>query len=156
MWFIMLFARHDTPEKNVESIGPEDKAARVRPHGASIERLQRWAEWLRGCTRKNASKSGRPVGRRWGAAHEGASMNPLLNLKEHGQSVWLDDIHHRLLTDGRLNRPIEEDGLNGVTSNRTVFKRAIRGSDYDNTLSALLTRTPTSDARRLYDSLVIE
>ena len=84
-------------------------------------------------------------------------MNPLLNLKEHGQSVWLDDIHHRLLTDGRLNRLVEEDGLGGVTSNPTIFKRAIvGGSDYDDPLSALVTRAPTSDARKLYDNLVIE
>jgi transaldolase len=84
-------------------------------------------------------------------------MNPLLGLKEHGQSVWLDDIHHSLLTDGSLNRLIEEDALGGVTSNPTIFKRAILGgSEYDEPLSVLLTMVPASDARSLYDSLVIE
>jgi transaldolase len=50
--------------------------------------------------------------------------NPLLRLRELGQSVWLDYIR-RDLFDGELDRLIEEDGLAGMTSNPTIFDKAI-------------------------------
>jgi transaldolase len=84
-------------------------------------------------------------------------MNPLLKLREQGQSVWLDDIHRPLLTGSGLKRLIEEDGVRGVTSNPTIFKKAIAdSSDYDEALSALLAREPTNDACTLYDDLAID
>ena len=59
-------------------------------------------------------------------------MNPLLALKQLGQFVWLDHISRSLITGGGLRRLIEEDGLGGVTSNPTIFDKAIAGStDYD-------------------------
>ncbi len=84
-------------------------------------------------------------------------MNPLLDLKMHRQSVWLDYIRRSLLTDGGFKRMIDEDGLGGVTSNPTIFEKAIDGSsDYDGALRALLATTPQIDVRALYDSVVIE
>jgi transaldolase len=57
--------------------------------------------------------------------------NPLLRLRELGQSVWLDYIR-RDLFDGELERLIEEDGLAGMTSNPTIFDGAISDTDlYD-------------------------
>ena len=84
-------------------------------------------------------------------------MNPLLDLKKLGQSIWLDYIRRSLLTDGSFQRLIEEDGLHGVTSNLTIFEKAINGStDYDDTIRVLLAQSPVNDPSTLYDRLAIE
>jgi transaldolase/transaldolase/glucose-6-phosphate isomerase len=58
--------------------------------------------------------------------------NPLLRLTELGQSVWYDYITRDLLSSGELKRLIREDGLRGMTSNPTIFEKAIAGSQlYD-------------------------
>lgn len=58
--------------------------------------------------------------------------NRLRRLEQLGQSVWLDFIDRDLLCSGELDRLIAEDGLRGVTSNPTIFGKAIAGSaDYD-------------------------
>lgn len=54
--------------------------------------------------------------------------NPLLALYQRGQSVWLDNINRKLITGGVLQRLIDEDGVSGVTSNPTIFAKAITGS----------------------------
>lgn len=60
--------------------------------------------------------------------------NPLIRLRELGQSVWLDYIR-RDLFDGELDRLIEEDGLAGMTSNPTIFDNAISDTDlYDDVI----------------------
>ncbi len=84
-------------------------------------------------------------------------MNALLELRNHGQSVWLDYIRRGLLDSGDLRTLIDRDGLRGVTSNPTIFEKAIDGStDYDAALSELLARNPRADARELYDTLAVE
>ena len=63
--------------------------------------------------------------------------NPLLAIKELGQSIWLDNISRELLDTGKLAQLIAEDGISGVTSNPTIFEKAIGHSElYDRTLSA--------------------
>ena len=58
--------------------------------------------------------------------------NPLVRLGELGQSPWYDFITRDLLSSGTLGRLIAEDGLLGMTSNPTIFEKAIAGStDYD-------------------------
>src|SRR4029078_1642139 len=58
--------------------------------------------------------------------------NPLLLLAELGQSVWYDYISRDLLSSGELQRLIADDGLRGMTSNPTIFEKAIAGSQlYD-------------------------
>jgi transaldolase len=54
--------------------------------------------------------------------------NPLLRLAELGQSLWYDYITRDLLTSGELERLIRADGLQGMTSNPTIFEKAIAGS----------------------------
>src|SRR5437016_10154139 len=57
--------------------------------------------------------------------------NPLKSLLEYGQSPWMDYIRRDLLTSGGLKKMIPEDGLRGVTSNPTIFEKAITASkDY--------------------------
>ncbi|MGA8674045.1 MAG: transaldolase family protein, partial [Candidatus Acidiferrales bacterium] len=82
--------------------------------------------------------------------------NPLKALWKFGQSVWLDYIRRNLLTTGELKRLIEEDGLRGMTSNPTIFEKAITGStDYTNTLKELEKRKDL-DAKGRYEELAIK
>ncbi len=61
--------------------------------------------------------------------------NPLQELIRFGQSFWYDNIRRELLTGGGLKRMVAEDGLRGLTSNPTIFDKAISGSaDYDESL----------------------
>jgi transaldolase / glucose-6-phosphate isomerase len=84
-------------------------------------------------------------------------MNPLKELSGQGQSIWLDYIRRNLFHTGELNRLVEEDGVRGVTSNPTIFDKAIAGSaDYDDALRALLAKDPKADAGNLYERLAIE
>ena len=59
-------------------------------------------------------------------------MTPTARLYGAGQSLWLDTITRDLLTSGTLQRYIDELSLTGLTSNPTIYEKAIRGSDaYD-------------------------
>jgi transaldolase len=66
--------------------------------------------------------------------------NPLLRLSQLGQSLWYDYITRDLVASGQLGRLIAEDGLRGMTSNPTIFEKAIAGS-----------RLYDEDIRRLSD-----
>jgi transaldolase len=80
------------------------------------------------------------------------NANPLLRLRELGQSVWLDYIHRELITSGRLRRLIQEDGLSGMTSNPAIFERAITsGQQYDDDILALA--SAGKDANDIYEAL---
>lgn len=84
-------------------------------------------------------------------------MNPVLQLRDHKQSVWLDYIRRDLIVDGGLRALVDDDGLCGVTSNPTIFEKAIDGgSDYDSGICDLLVRNPNASAKELYDTLAIE
>lgn len=64
--------------------------------------------------------------------------NPLLEIQEFGQSIWLDYIRRSMITSGELKRLIEKDGLRGVTSNPSIFDKVISGSDdYDSAIHVL-------------------
>ena len=61
--------------------------------------------------------------------------NRLEGLHDMGQSIWLDSIDRRMLTDGELERRIREDALTGMTSNPPIFQKALASSDaYDDQL----------------------
>ena len=84
-------------------------------------------------------------------------MNPLKTLLDEGQSIWLDYIAGELLHSGELKRLVEEDGVRGVTSNPTIFEKAILGSaDYDGTLRRMPTANGQADLSKLYEGVVIE
>ncbi len=81
--------------------------------------------------------------------------NALVELQGCGQSVWLDNISKAILDSGELKKLIDEDGLRGVTSNPTIFEKAINGSqDYDAALSQLARAGRTVD--EIYEALVID
>jgi transaldolase / glucose-6-phosphate isomerase len=83
------------------------------------------------------------------------AVNPLKDLQKYGQSVWLDYIRRSLITSGELKRLIEEDGLRGITSNPSIFEKAISGStDYADILGALQGKSDL-DAKARYEQLAI-
>ena len=65
--------------------------------------------------------------------------NPLLALSDHGQSVWIDFISRDLINSGDLQRFIDEDNVTGMTSNPTIFQKAVaEGSAYDSQIRELI------------------
>ena len=86
---------------------------------------------------------------------ETKQANALVELQSYGQSVWLDNISKAILDSGELQKLIDEDGLRGVTSNPTIFEKAINGSrDYDAVLKRLAQAGRTVD--EIYEALVID
>jgi transaldolase / glucose-6-phosphate isomerase len=83
------------------------------------------------------------------------SLNPLERLHDFGQAVWLDFLSRRFIAEGGLKKLIETDGLTGVTSNPSIFERAIGGStDYDSALKAAESEGDC-DVMALYERLAI-
>ena len=80
-------------------------------------------------------------------------MNPLKELNEFGQSVWLDFIQRKLLTGGELKRMVEEDGLKGVTSNPAIFEKAIAESDDYDDVIAELGGDGSADPKAVYEAI---
>src|SRR5919206_2423621 len=79
-------------------------------------------------------------------------MNPLRTLHDAGQSIWLDFLRRSLITDGSLARLIREDGVTGVTSNPTIFAKAIgESSDYDEAISRIAARGRKSPVDVFYE-----
>ena len=73
-------------------------------------------------------------------------MNPAQQLIKFGQSVWYDNISRDLLDNGELKRLIMEWGVRGLTSNPTIFDKAISSSSlYDKQISALKPKGLTPD-----------
>jgi transaldolase/glucose-6-phosphate isomerase len=81
--------------------------------------------------------------------------NRLVELMNLGQSVWFDNIHRALIESGELKRMVEDDDLRGVTSNPTIFEKAITGSkDYDRQLNELI--AAGASVNEIYEALVID
>jgi transaldolase len=88
---------------------------------------------------------------------EGVNMkhNPLLELQSIGQSIWIDFISRAIISSGELKRMIEEDGVSGVTSNPSIFEKAITKShDYDDAIRTLALQKKTTD--EIYQYLTVE
>ena len=78
--------------------------------------------------------------------------NHLREIEALGQSIWQDNISRQLLDEGILSRRIEEDGISGVTSNPTIFEKAMGHSDrYDDAFRELLGET--SDVEEIFNQL---
>ncbi|HKX32751.1 MAG TPA: transaldolase [Blastocatellia bacterium] len=82
-------------------------------------------------------------------------MNPLLKLQETGQSVWYDNIQRAMLDSGDLAKKIAHDGLRGITSNPTIFEKAIAGSDdYKEAMLKLI--ADGKSVVEIYEALAVE
>ncbi len=81
--------------------------------------------------------------------------NPLARLSQHGLSVWLDFLSRSLIGGGELRGLIARDDLRGVTSNPSIFEKAIGHSDeYDSDLTAFL-KEDDYNVETIYEHLVI-
>ena len=84
-----------------------------------------------------------------------ATKNPLKELLNYGQSMWLDYIRRDLFTTGKLKQMIADDGLRGMTSNPTIFEKAIADSSlYDDMLKSLASRKDL-DATGKFEQIAI-
>jgi transaldolase len=81
--------------------------------------------------------------------------NPLIALHTLGQRIWLDNLSRTLLKNGTLQRLISEDLLAGVTSNPTIFYKAISESEEYAQELAALRKDSTSSAERRYEKLAL-
>ncbi|MBN2098194.1 MAG: bifunctional transaldolase/phosoglucose isomerase [Dehalococcoidia bacterium] len=97
-----------------------------RRHARRLAKIAALEDWLMPCRSEN--------------------QNPLLKIQTFGQSVWLDFIRRGMLSSGQLRQLIDEDGLRGITSNPSIFEKAIGGShDYDDTIRALALSGKSAD-----------
>jgi transaldolase len=86
--------------------------------------------------------------------HRRQESNPLLRLGQLGQSLWFDYITRDLVVSGRLAGLIAEDGLRGMTSNPTIFEKAIAGSQlYDDDIRRLSEQGRSS--AEIFESLAV-
>jgi transaldolase/glucose-6-phosphate isomerase len=84
-----------------------------------------------------------------------ATKNPLKELLNYGQSMWLDYIRRDLFATGKLKQMIADDGLRGMTSNPAIFEKAIADSSlYDDFLKTLASRTDLDTTGR-YEQIAI-
>ncbi len=81
--------------------------------------------------------------------------NPLIELEKLGQSIWVDFISREMIQSGELQRLINEDGVSGVTSNPSIFEKAIVGShDYDDLIQSMALVGKSID--QIYQTLTTE
>jgi transaldolase len=83
------------------------------------------------------------------------NKNPLLGLETFGQSVWLDYLRRNALDNGEIQGLINDDGVSGLTSNPSIFEKAIAGShDYDNAIRSMALEGKSIE--EIYEALTIE
>ncbi|MBR0776438.1 bifunctional transaldolase/phosoglucose isomerase [Bradyrhizobium diazoefficiens] len=83
-------------------------------------------------------------------------MNPVKELEKHGQAVWLDFLARGFIAKGDLKRLIDTDGVKGVTSNPSIFEKAIGSSDeYDASIGKALKRGDRTVAD-LFETVAVE
>jgi transaldolase len=81
--------------------------------------------------------------------------NPILHLKDYGQSVWMDNLSRDLLQSGELAQLIESRDVHGITSNPAIFEKAIAGNAiYDADIEAGI--RAGKSVEEIYESLVFE
>ncbi|MBA2658117.1 MAG: transaldolase [Nitrosospira sp.] len=84
-------------------------------------------------------------------------MNPLEQILQYGQSIWLDSISRDLLNSGELQRLVNHDKLRGLTSNPTIFEQAIaHGNSYDDALRQLLQANDAQTDKELFEGVAVE
>jgi len=81
--------------------------------------------------------------------------NPLFTLESYGQSIWMDFLKRSVIYSGELQRLIQDDGISGITSNPSIFEKAIAEShDYDDAITSLSRSGKSVD--EIYQALTIE
>jgi transaldolase/glucose-6-phosphate isomerase len=89
-------------------------------------------------------------------AGEQNTGSPVKQLLAHGQSPWLDFIRRGFVADGSLKKLVDEDGLGGVTSNPSIFEKAMgSGADYDTQFKELAA-SGEHDANALYETMAVD
>ncbi len=84
-------------------------------------------------------------------------MDRIKHLQQLGQSVWLDFISRSMVRSGHLQHLVRDIGVRGLTSNPSIFEKAIADSpDYNESLLNLLDASPESDAKGVYEALAVE
>ena len=84
-----------------------------------------------------------------------ARTSRLHELAARGQSIWFDTLSRDLISSGELKRMMDDDAVTGVTSNPTIFQKALTGSDlYDDDIKKLL--GSTNDASEIFFSLALQ
>lgn len=82
-------------------------------------------------------------------------MNPLVEVEKLGQSIWYDNIRRLLIDNGEIAGMIAEDDLRGITSNPTIFEKAIAGNDdYDEALVGYI--VAGLNVNEMYEALAID
>ncbi len=82
-------------------------------------------------------------------------MSTLIDLLYCGQSYWLDNLTRKKITSGELSKRVTEQGLRGITSNPSIFNKAIsESSDYDNQIKELVKNG--KNAQQIYAALTIK
>ncbi len=90
-----------------------------------------------------------------GIKKTGAKRNRLRGLEVFGQSVWMDFIQRKMIESGKLKKMIQKDGLGGVTSNPSIFEKAIaESSDYDKAIRELAGKGQTAD--QIYTAITVK
>ena len=84
-----------------------------------------------------------------------SNNNPLLEINNYGQSVWMDNLNRSLIESGELEKQIKNYGLKGITSNPAIFEKAIAGNQvYDADIEAgIKADKPVSE---IYESLIFK
>src|SRR3954464_13262399 len=109
-----------SPTSSVAGAAPRGPSTAGRP----ASRLAR--------TVRSTSVTTRPVGSGKSFTRDAEMPNPLHELNASGQSIWLDNIDRKMLHDGSLKKRVESDALTGMTSNPTIFEKALaEGTAYD-------------------------
>ncbi|MGV2829524.1 transaldolase [Myxosarcina sp. GI1(2024)] len=81
--------------------------------------------------------------------------NPLFEIENFGQSIWMDNLNRSLIESGELDETIEKYGLRGITSNPTIFEKAIAGNQiYDADIEAGI--KAGKSVSEIYESLIFE
>ena len=84
-------------------------------------------------------------------------MSRLAKLHDEGQSIWLDNIDREMLQNGDLEKRIHEDSLTGMTSNPTIFEKALaEGGDYDDQLASAPAGTSPHDLFELVETTDVQ
>jgi len=82
--------------------------------------------------------------------------NRLVEIQQHGQSIWYDNISRGLVLSGRLAAMVDEDGLRGVTSNPAIFEKAMGAGDEYLEATRTLVAEGVTDPEEIFERLAVE